>query len=176
MPAPVRCVARLAQSRHTMNATFLCTSSFLFQSSSCVCAESIYGAKFADEFANGVVEHEAAGLLSMANTGPNTNGYAAFAATRKPYWHKTVTGTHAKPYHQQPTQVAVFRNSGRGPLARRQARGLRAGHRGPRRRARCGGGRHGLGRHQGRRHHRRLRGDQVQGHVRQGAGSAGVGV
>merc|ERR1719472_291802 len=36
--------------------------------------ESIYGAKFADEFENGVVGHTQPFLLSMANAGPDTNG------------------------------------------------------------------------------------------------------
>eukprot|EP00811_Abedinium_folium_P006024 NODE_15542_length_1044_cov_11.209378.p1 GENE.NODE_15542_length_1044_cov_11.209378~~NODE_15542_length_1044_cov_11.209378.p1 ORF type:complete len:195 (-),score=50.58 NODE_15542_length_1044_cov_11.209378:354-938(-) len=40
--------------------------------------ESIYGDKFADEFENGIIGHTCKHLLSMANSGRNTNGSQFF--------------------------------------------------------------------------------------------------
>jgi len=45
--------------------------------------ESIYGAKFEDEWDNGVVGHTAPYLLSMANAGRNTNGSQFFITTAR---------------------------------------------------------------------------------------------
>jgi len=48
--------------------------------------ESIYGTKFADEWENGFIAHRVPGLLSSANSGPNTNGSQFFLTTAKTTW------------------------------------------------------------------------------------------
>mmetsp|Transcript_10416 Transcript_10416/g.14710 ORF Transcript_10416/g.14710 Transcript_10416/m.14710 type:complete len:268 (-) Transcript_10416:173-976(-) len=48
--------------------------------------ESIYGEKFKDEWTNGVIPHYEPYLLSMANSGRNTNGSQFFLTTGKAAW------------------------------------------------------------------------------------------
>ncbi len=51
--------------------------------------KSIYGKKFADE--NFQLQHEGAGTLSMANSGPNTNGSQFFLTVEQTSW---IEGKH----------------------------------------------------------------------------------
>ncbi|MBI3579350.1 MAG: peptidylprolyl isomerase [Ignavibacteriales bacterium] len=60
--------------------------------------ESIYGAKFEDEFVK-TLRHDDVGALSMANAGPNTNGSQFFITLVPTPWlddHHTVFGKVSK--------------------------------------------------------------------------------
>ena len=48
--------------------------------------ESIWGGKFKDEFKKGHLMHNKRGIISMANSGPNTNG-SQFFITYAPCQH-----------------------------------------------------------------------------------------
>ena len=48
--------------------------------------ESIYGVKFDDEWDNGFISHTIPGLLSMANSGTNTNGSQFFITVKETTW------------------------------------------------------------------------------------------
>jgi len=48
--------------------------------------ESIYGTKFPDEWDNGYIPHTSPGLLSCANSGPNTNGSQFFMTVANTRW------------------------------------------------------------------------------------------
>ena len=47
--------------------------------------ESIYGGKFEDEISRNL-KHTGAGILSMANSGPNTNGSQFFVTLKSTPW------------------------------------------------------------------------------------------
>lgn len=92
--------------------------------------ESIWGKPFSDEFSPDV-QFDSAGLLAMANAGPNTNGSQFFITTAKTPWlnmHHTIfgkvisgydvvekientpTGTSDKPLSEQKIIKAYLKN------------------------------------------------------------------
>ena len=85
--------------------------------------ESVYGGRFADEIQNGVLSHDRAFLLSMANSGKNTNG--TYSMQR----HMSMSLlSHAKllvTWVVSTCRLSVLHNACSLPLAGRKTRGVR---------------------------------------------------
>lgn len=94
--------------------------------------ESIYGGTFPDE--NFIIKHSHAGTVSMANSGPNSNGSQFFITTVKTFWldgehvvfGKVIQGMDtvyaieggAGTYNGKPRKKVIITDSGEIPKAR----------------------------------------------------------
>merc|ERR1712188_38227 len=97
-----------------------------FTDASGIGGESIYGAKFEDE--NFKLKHTKPGILSMANSGPNTNGRQVRGRELQAQAHQARYFEHGelRPEHER---KPVLHHDDRHELAGRQARRFRRGRR-----------------------------------------------